>query len=544
MLNMQTRAMAEHNKGREAGVSSGQNEPHLSPKTLTKSGRSAVREEGECSTSPNASETIPASKKRKQVEDVFTLPKLPAKKRKKSSDLGSKQNKKPTPKPKVKPSTSKHTWSKLSSSKQKKPSQPSNSPQHLQESKRLDRDEKEQKFEQMYSWLQELKESERIRKDRERSRSHSVSRSRHSSRSSSRSHSHHSSRSRSSSRSRRHGRKEHEISPSNSEGSQKSHRSKHSSHKTSSQVSDKQVRGLPDFDMEQVRRDLGLLGSVASGPPQIDRVDLDPISQRLQDIAQEVAPKPLVGPPRSDRLGPVMTAFLTKVDFAKVMKVCEKYPRPENAPMLVIPELPEDADKMFDAKTVKNDERLKNDQKCTLAMFSGMAEVLDTMMVKKDKDPDLIKSADVLIDCLMMCGFVHNDFNTIRLKEVKQNINPTYLDLCAPKTDDRSKLLGKTSVAEHVKSCEELNKLKMKLKKPDPASTRKDFRKGGEYRRHQSMNRDGFRNKRRFNKRKRYYSPRGSYRKTQQDNAQYHYNHNNRQGNQNQEDKKQTSRRN
>lgn len=105
--------------------------------------------------------------------------------------------------------------------------------------------------------------------------------------------------------------------------------------------------------------------------------------------------------------------MITRPDFAKVMKVSE------NVPSLVIPKLPKDADKTIDSTVVKYDDRLKNDLRCTLAIFSGMAEVVNLIMACKDKDPILIRAGDILIDCLSMCGFVHNDFNAIRLKEFK-----------------------------------------------------------------------------------------------------------------------------
>lgn len=43
------------------------------------------------------------------------------------------------------------------------------------------------------------------------------------------------------------------------------------------------------------------------------------------------------------------------------------------SPGLVNPELPRDVDKTIDPKVLKYDDRLKNDQKFTLAMFSGMS---------------------------------------------------------------------------------------------------------------------------------------------------------------------------
>lgn len=82
-------------------------------------------------------------------------------------------------------------------------------------------------------------------------------------------------------------------------------------------------------------------------------MDEDPIVQSLQAMADEVTPKPMVGKPRSDKLATVMEGLLTKPDFPKIMKVCEKYPRPENVPSLVIPDLPKDVDKTIDARAVK-----------------------------------------------------------------------------------------------------------------------------------------------------------------------------------------------
>lgn len=104
------------------------------------------------------------------------------------------------------------------------------------------------------------------------------------------------------------------------------------------------------------------------------------------------------------------------------MKVTGKHSWPKNVPSLIIPELPKDSDKTTDSKVVKYDDRLKNDQKCTLAMFSGMAEVVDLIMESKGKKPKMIRAGGIHIDFISMCGFLHNDFNSIRLEEFKQTI--------------------------------------------------------------------------------------------------------------------------
>lgn len=63
--------------------------------------------------------------------------------------------------------------------------------------------------------------------------------------------------------------------------------------------------------------------------------------------------------------------------------------------------------------------------------------MVDTTMEKKDEDPKMVRAGDILINYISMCGFVHNGFNTIRLKEAKQTINPSYDDGFTPKPQEK-----------------------------------------------------------------------------------------------------------
>lgn len=65
----------------------------------------------------------------------------------------------------------------------------------------------------------------------------------------------------------------------------------------------------------------------------------------------------------------------------------------------------------------------------------------------------------MLVDGLQLTGFLHQDFTTIRLKGVKQTVNPSYGDVVSQKPDEPDMLLGKTQLGGQIKSCDEINKL-------------------------------------------------------------------------------------
>lgn len=195
-------------------------------------------------------------------------------------------------------------------------------------------------------------------------------------------------------------------------------------------------------------------------PTEGDQENMDPLSARLNALRAEGVPKPIEGPPIAEDLCPVLNLFLTKTEFAKTMNICEKYPRPSNLQLLTIPELPVDAGKIIDQKAVKTDEKFVNDQKCTTALFGLLGRSLGTVLKYKDKIPELLEVGDMLVDGLQLTGFLHQDFTTIRLKGMKQTVNPSYGDVVAQKPDEPEMLLGKTPLGEQMKSCDEINKLK------------------------------------------------------------------------------------
>lgn len=230
------------------------------------------------------------------------------------------------------------------------------------------------------------------------------------------------------------------------------------------------------MNREQLQKE----GETGKGDNQGEPVDL--LTARLDALRAEGVPRPKAGPPVADHLVPVLNLFLAKSDFNKTMKVCDKYPRPENISQLSIPELPKDAGKIMDQKTVKNDEKLQNDQKCTMALFSVLGKSLDTVFKLKEKMPELVQLGDMLVDGLQLTGFLHQDFTSIRLKGFKQTVNPSYGDVVAQNPEEPDMLLGKTPLGEQMKSCDEINKLKARFKKPEahPSSSgqKRDFAKG------------------------------------------------------------------
>lgn len=243
-------------------------------------------------------------------------------------------------------------------------------------------------------------------------------------------------------------------------------------------------------------------------------------------MVKENAPKPLVGAALSENLGALMEVYVGKPDFTKVIKLTELYPRPQNVPSLVTPDLPQDMDKTIDNKVIKEDKKLKHDQMCTAASLTSLGKVLDIILQVKHLDPRLVQAGDMVLDSITMMGLVHNDFNGIRLKGFKQTVNPSFGDVFTAKPNEPEMLMGKTPIADQVKSVEELNKLKAKLKKLEsshqPQQRARDFRKKGEYQRRQGKGQRYY-NRRREDRSNGYFSPKGNYRKSQQENRQHQY---------------------
>lgn len=247
---------------------------------------------------------------------------------------------------------------------------------------------------------------------------------------------------------------------------------------------------------------------------------MDPLEQRIENAVQENTPKPVVGPAVSTKLGTLMDLYVSKPDFAKVIKMSEKYPRPENVPSLVTPDIPQEVDKTLDNKVIKEDKRMRNDQICTSAALSCLGGVLDIIRAEKDKNPKMIQAGEMVLDSITMLGFVHNEFTSVRLKAFKQTVHPSYGEIFTTKPHEPEILMGKTPIADQVNSLDELNKLKQKLKKPETNSGQKprDFRKRVEYQGNQYKSSRPYAPCRREERRKQHFSPKGNYRKNQQDN--------------------------
>lgn len=140
-------------------------------------------------------------------------------------------------------------------------------------------------------------------------------------------------------------------------------------------------------------------------------VEGDILTRRLQALREESEPKPVTGPPLSDDLALVVDMCVRKSEFLKMMKTCEKYPKPSNLVNLSIPELPKDSNQTIEQKVVKNDEKLQNDQKLTSAMISVMGRALDVILKLKEKVPELIPVGDMLFDGVQIAGFFTSRFH-------------------------------------------------------------------------------------------------------------------------------------
>lgn len=488
---VKTRAMLEvGEKGGETGV-------HRKKPGLTKPATSNQLEEGEIITDVDA---CPIKRKRKRdsafQENRFLKPiNVPLKKRKTKINNGKSSS---TPSPQSSPSIIK----KKVASKVKDP--------------KVVREENTSfKIDRMFEWFQDLQKRTDKSPSRSRSRSRTRSRSRgrsKESRHSSRSRSRSSYRSSSSRRSHSHSGSEY------SGMNRKTIRDRHSLSKSiSSKDSDSATWEDKDdeFNVHRARVVLGLAGSTTSEPPVLMRQDQDELEKRILATIEESQPKPSQGPDLSDRISSLVRALVGKSEFAKVIKVCDKYPRPGNVPELVTPELTQDVDKTVDPKVLKEDKRLKMDQMCATAATAALGKALDMVLLAKEQVPGLAKVGDILVDCITLTGFIHSEYNGLRLKGFKQTVNPSYSDIFSAKPDEPQMLMGKASISEQIKSCEELQKVKNKLKKTDSSTNQNRFpsRKGGEFRRKSGFHRNArtYYNKRRYDdRRNRGFSPRKS----------------------------------
>lgn len=462
-------------RANKAGVKKGRAKVNKTQE-LTNPGTSAVLEEGEIPTSKSFSGNSATKRKALEGKD-----------------------------PSQKPNTSKGIYSSTSLDS----SDRSTSTQRIGNLRGIELEMEKEKLDQMYQWFQQ---QQKYQGSCSSSRTHRRSRSRSRSRGSRSP----SNKSYSSRRSRSPSRRSYSSHRSRRSVYSRASRKEHELSSDSRSVSPSSGRNIADL----LQSSLNGPRSVNSAPPELQRSDVDPLEERINSAVKECAPKPVMGPPISQKIGTLMDLYVSKPEFAKVMKLSEKYPRPENVPSLSMPDVPQDVDKTVDQKVIKEDKRLRHDQMCTSASLSCLGGVLDIIREEKGTNPKLIKAGEMVLDSITMLGFVHNDFSAIRLKSFKQTVNPSYVDVFSSKPEEPGMLMGKAPISEQVKSLDELNKLKAKLKKPDPnANTAKgrDFRKRGEVQKPHFRNPRGYAPRRRDDRRQRYFSPKGNYRKNQQD---------------------------
>lgn len=163
-----------------------------------------------------------------------------------------------------------------------------------------------------------------------------------------------------------------------------------------------------EFNLHRARLVLGLDGSTTSEPPNLLRQDLDPLEERISSTIADSQPRPIQGPDLTNRVSSLVRALVGKCEFPKVLKVCEKYPKPGNVPELVTPELTQDVDKTIDSKVVKEDKRLKINQMCATSATAALGKALDLVLVAKQQLPGLSKVGDILVDCITLTGFMHS----------------------------------------------------------------------------------------------------------------------------------------
>lgn len=531
---IKTRAMAG------VGKKGGETSPNDAQKPiLTKSVTPAITEEGEV-VSDSEETPLPPAKKRRKIQGKVNVQK---------KDHVFRKPGKPPVKNKISAKGAKgsSSSSRISSSDSSPSGQRKKVASKVKNPAVVRKENTHFKIDKMFEWFQTMQvQDDKRSKTRSRSRSHSRTRSRSRSRASSKSSYHsRSSGSYRSSKSDRSGR-------SRSYDSHRSHSSKDRHHHSMSSSDDSHKSEVDtirdkddDFNLHRARLVLGLAGSTTSEPPVLTSQNSDPLEQRISSTIADSLPKPSQGPDLTDRVSSLVRALVGKSDFPKVLKVCEKYPRPGNVPELVTPELTQDVDKTIDAKVVKEDKRLKINQNCATSATAALGKALDMVLLAKQQVPGLSKVGDILVDCITLTGFMHAEYNDIRLKGFKQTVNPSYSGIFSAKPEEPELLMGKAPIGDQIKSCDDLQKIKNKLKKHDsnPAGNRGGFRKGGDFKRKQNS---GFqRNQRNQYNRRRYeggrgrpFSPRKSGRK------QSYSNENQFKGNSSQEDRKVSSRRN
>lgn len=97
---------------------------------------------------------------------------------------------------------------------------------------------------------------------------------------------------------------------------------------------------------------------------------------------------------------------------------------------------------------------------CTTAATSALAKALDLVLLAKEKVPGLSRVGDILVDAITLTGYLHSEYSSLRLKGFKQTVNPSYSDIFTAKPDEPQMLMGKASISEQIKSCEDLQKVK------------------------------------------------------------------------------------
>lgn len=502
---VKTRAMTE--VGKKGGETGSSRKP-----VVTKPATSVTLEEGEIVT--DMENKAPSKKKRKkqQISEpdnmVFKKPYGRSAKRKKVTK---------TPSPQSSPSI----INKKVASQVKKPNVVRSERTHY-------------KIDRMFEWLQEIQTRQEALKG-ERPRSRSTTKSRSKSRSRSRSKTRSRSRSRSKTRSRDSSksyrtRSNDSYDLSSTRTSRRSRSSDRNTRKRSRSRREHSISSSSaspfseqdtirdrdeEFNIHRARLVLGLAGSTTSDPPVLHRQDQDCLEQRIMSTIADSQPKPSQGPDLSDNVSSLVRALVGKADFTKVMKVCDKYPRPGNVPELVTPELTRDVDKTVDHKVIREDKRLKLDQMCATAATTALGKALDMVLVAKQKNPEWAKVGDIIVDSITLTGFLHSEYNGLRLKGFKQTVNPSYSDIFSAKPDEPEMLMGKAPISEQIKSCEDLRTIKNKLKKQESfqSSNRTNTRKP-DFRRRSGFQRNARTqyNRRRYDdRRNRGFSPKRSF---------------------------------
>lgn len=193
----------------------------------------------------------------------------------------------------------------------------------------------------------------------------------------------------------------------------------------------------------------------------------NPVEDLVKERVGAEEAKDSVGPPVEECIVDLLRVFLKEPNAENVLKLVENYPRPVNAEWLQAPAMGNQVAAAIPKRSNNYDKRLKQSQVCLGGSLGALALVLQDIMLKGKSYPELLPLARRVIDAMMMTGYVHADFNSIRKGAIHQVINLQFAGVFTRRTSSTPEnLMGESPVPDQLKEQEELSKVRAKLQKP------------------------------------------------------------------------------